>query len=783
MNNLDELKRENEMLRERISRLTAATLRINTSLDLDTVLRDVVESARRLTGACYGIITTMDEVGQPRDFVASGLTPEEYRQMAEWPDGPRLFEHMRDLSAPFRVTSARAFVRELGFSDRLLPGSAFQGTPMRHRGAHVGNFYLCEKEGGQEFTDEDEEILMLFASQAATAIANARTFSEERRARADLETLIETTPVGVVVIDAVTGKTVSHNRESARIADRLRTPGQTIDELLEVITGRRGDGCEFSFKELPLSQHLTNADTVRAEEIVLSVPDGRQVTTLTNATPILSSNGGVATLVVTMQDLAPIQEIERIRAQFVGMVSHELRAPLMAIQGCAVALLDPSASVPPAETREYVRLIHEQAVHMRGLISDLLDAGHIEAGTLSVVPEPSDVAKLVERAKNAFLSGDSPHSVLIDVPTDLPRVMVERPRIVQVLHNLLANAARHSAPASPIRIAAERDGVQISISVSDKGRGVPPERLQHLFGKHTRNANAGPGIGGGLGLSICKGLVEAHGGRIRAESGGVGQGARFTFTLPAVEPTDAVGAAASGTLRAGAQADGGSHSPILVVDDDPQTLRYVRDALPKAGYRAIVTDDLRKLADLIRTEAPRLVLLDLVLPGTDGVELMQWVPELNEVPVICMSAYGREEAIAGALQAGAADYIVKPFTPTELIARIGMALRKRAEPQPVTLGALAIDFDRRRASLEGRALDLTATEFELLRVLVLNVGRVLTYDSLIRNVWNGRSHGSPKLVRTYIKRLRCKLGDVTRPPAYIVNTRGVGYRIKRPGDS
>ena len=516
---------------------------------------------------------------------------------------------------------------------------------------------------------------------------------------------------------------------------------------------------------------------------MLSVPDGRQVTTLTNATPILSSNGGVATLVVTMQDLAPIQEIERIRAQFVGMVSHELRAPLMAIQGCAVALLDPSASVPPAETREYVRLIHLQAVHMRGLISDLLDAGHIEAGTLSVVPEPSDVAELVERAKNAFLSGDSPHSALIDVPTDLPRVMVERRRIVQVLHNLLANAARHSAPASPIRIAAERDGVQISISVSDKGRGVPPERLQHLFGKHTRNADAGPGIGGGLGLSICKGLVEAHGGRIRAESGGVGQGARFTFTLPAVEPTDTVGATACGILRPGSPADGRSHSPILVVDDDPQTLRYVRDALCKAGYRAIVTDDLQKLADLIRTEAPRLVLLDLVLPGTDGVELMQWVPELNEVPVICMSAYGREEAIAGALQAGAADYIVKPFTPTELIARIGMALRKRAEPQPVTLGALAIDFDRRRASLEGRALDLTATEFELLRVLVLNIGRVLTYDSLIRNIWNGRSHGSPKLVRTYIKRLRCKLGDDTRPPAYIVNTRGVGYRIKRPGDS
>ena len=783
MNNYDEQRRENKILRKRISRLTAATLRINASLDLDTVLHDVVESARELTGACYGIISTVDEVGQPQDFVCSGLTPEEHRKMAEWPDAPRLFEHMRDLPAPFRVTSARAFVRELGFSDRLFPESAFQGTPMRHRGAHVGNFYLCEKDGGQVFTGEDEEILMMFASQAATAIASARTCSEECRARAVLETLMETSPVGVVVIDAVTGKMVSHNRESARIADRLRTPGQTMDDLLEVIAGRRGDGRKFSFRELPLSQYLANADTVRAEEIVLSVPDGRQVTTLTNTTPILSSNGGVATLVVTMQDLAPIQEIERIRTQFVGMVSRELRAPLMAIQGCAEALLDPSASVHPAETREYMRLIHEQAVHMRGLFSDLLDAGHIGAGTLSVAPESSDVAELVEQAKNTFLGGDSPHSVPTDLPTDLPRVRVERRRIVQVLNKLLANAAQHSAPASPIRIAAERHGAQVSISVSDKGRGVPPERLQHLFGKHTRNADAGSGIGGGLGLSVCKGLVEAHGGRIWAESGGVGQGTRFTFTLPAVEPTDTVSAVASGTLRPDSPADGRNDSPILVVDDDPQALRHVRDALSKAGYRAIVTDDLQKVADLIRTEAPRLVLLDRVLPGTDGVELMQWVPELADLPVICMSAYGRDEAIAGALHAGVADYIVKPFTSTELIARIGMAVRKHAEPQPVTLGTLAIDFDRRRASLEGRPLDLTATEFELLRVLALNVGRVVSYDALIRKIWNGRSHGSPALVRTYIKRLRCKLGENTRTPAYIVNTRGVGYRFKCPGDS
>ena len=141
----------------------------------------------------------------PQDFVTSGFTEAEHRCLAEWSDGPRLFEHFRDLPGPVRIADVPACVRELGFSTDRLPSKTFQGTPMRHRGVHVGNFYLVEKEGGDAFTDRDEEILVLFASQAATAIANARAYRAERRARADLEALIETSPVGVVVLDVVTG--------------------------------------------------------------------------------------------------------------------------------------------------------------------------------------------------------------------------------------------------------------------------------------------------------------------------------------------------------------------------------------------------------------------------------------------------------------------------------------------------------------------------------------------------------------------------------------------------
>ena len=234
---------ETAALRARISALSAASLRISASLDLEMVLNEVVESARALTGARYGAIATIDEAGAPQDFVTSGFTADEHRHIMEWPDGPRLFEFFRDLPGPLRIPDVPAYVRALGFSpDDRLPSKTFQGTPMRHRGVHVGNFYLVEKAGGEAFTDEDEEILVLFAAQAATAIANARTYRAERRARADLEALIETSPVGVVVFEARTGALVSLNREAARIVQDLCGPGQSAEQLLGVITCRRADG-------------------------------------------------------------------------------------------------------------------------------------------------------------------------------------------------------------------------------------------------------------------------------------------------------------------------------------------------------------------------------------------------------------------------------------------------------------------------------------------------------------------------------------------------------------
>ena len=778
MSRIGRLTQENERLRERMARLSAASLRVSEKLDLESVLGEVVDSARALTGAANAAITTVDRVEDVRDFISSGLTPEELRQLRDLPEGERLWGYLLQSPRPLRVDDLASHLGALGFPTAAILRRSFLGAPIRHRGANVGHFYLTNKEAGQQFTEEDEETLVLFASQAATAIANAQAYRDEQRARADLEALIETSPVGVVVLAARSGEVVSINREARRIVADLLSTGGSLREVQEVMVVRRADGQEVSLAEFSLAQVLGGAETVRAEEMVLSVPHGRTARVLVNATPIRGEDGEVASMVVTMQDLAPLEELERQRTEFLSMVGHELRAPLTSIMGSTRTLLSARTEPDLAEAREFIRIIDEQAEHMRGLIGDLLDAGRIDSGTLSVAPRPSEVAALVERARSTFLGGGGRHTILIDFPDSLPPVMADPRRIVQVLNNLLSNAARYSPASVPIQVAAVRDGVHVAISVADQGRGVSPGRLPHLFSKHGVEG-AGGTVRHGLGLAICKGLVEAHGGRIRAESDGVGQGTRFTFTLP-------VASEAAGVSGAGpAHTTGDEHSPprILVVDDDPRTLRFVRDALRVAGYASVVTGDPREVGRMIRRESPQLVLLDLMFPNTDGIELLEQIPELADLPVIFISGYGRDETIARALEAGAEDYIVKPFSPTELAARVRATLGRSAEARPFMSGELCIRYDTREVSLAGRPIELTATEYGLLRVLSLNAGRIVTRDTLLRQVWGQRARHKSEAVRTFVKKLRRKLGDDAADPTYIFTKRGVGYRFAAPNDS
>ena len=787
MTRADELMRETAELRERLSRLSEASLRINESLDFDTVLQDVVDGARALTASRYGAITVLGEGAQMPDFIVSGLTKEEYQELWDMPEGLGFFEYLSGLEEPLRVSDVDRHMRDLNMP-RFLPSVTVRSllvAPIRHQGVGVGTIYLAHEREDRRFTKEDEETLVLFASHAAMAISNARRHREERRARDDLETLIDTSPVGVGIFDALTGALKSFNREAQRIVETLRNADQTTEDLLEIITFKRADGQEVSLREFPVAELMSAAETLRAEELVISVPDGRSVTVLLNATPILSYDGAVESMVVTFQDMADVKETERLRAEFLAMVSHELRVPLTSIKGSAATVLSSVSDLDPAVVRQFFRIIEDQADHMNDLVSSLLDVARIETGTLAVSPEPAEVATLVDRARSAFASSGGSHQLEIDIEPDLPLVMADRRRIAQVLVNLLSNAERNSPEFSAIRVTAVREDVHVAFSVADAGRGIPAESLPHLFRKFSRLQSEEPGGDTGMGLAICKGIVDAHGGRIWAESGGPGLGARFTFTLPTVEYEERSAAIGSAVSARRDTKEMDSHVRVLTVDDDPQTLRYVRDTLASAGYAPIVTGAPEEALRLVVEEMPQLVLLDLMLPGTDGVELMKEILDIAEVPVIFLSAYGREDLIAKAFDAGAADYLVKPFSPTELAARIRATLRRRAPAtptEPYVRGDLVIDYAERSVTLAGRAISPTTTEYQMLAELSANAGRVLTYKHLLERVWNTRNPDDIRPMRTMVSKLRRKLGDDADNPIYIFTEPRYGYRMPK-GDS
>ena len=781
--------REVDRLRARLAMMSEVSRRITQSWDLNTVLQEVVDGARSLTDARYGAVGVFDDSGRIREFITSGITPEQRRLLGAPPTGLGVLGYLNEVQGPLRLADLTQHSHSVGFPENHPPMKTFLGVPIRHLGEPVGNIYLTEKEGAGEFSEEDEETLVMFASQAAIAIGNAVRYREEFRARDRMETerrrlvaLVESSPVGVMVVDAATRTFASVNQEAERILGMSPEPGSTLVRYHEVAIYRRTDGRKYESHERPLARALDRGEVVRAEEILFDLPDGRRVTTLINATPIYSDDGKIVSAIAVIQDMTPLEEIERLRNEFLAMVSHELRTPLTTIKGCTSIVLGSSDPLDISEVLQYFRVIDEQSDHLRGLVNNLLDMTRIEAGALSVTPKPTDVKSLVDEAQAAFLRRGARNTVEVDLDPDLPPITADRRRITQVMDNLLSNAAKYSPEFSTIRVTGSREGHHVRISVADEGRGIPSDQLSRLFRKFSRIDGDGRErniAGEGLGLAICKGIVEAHGGRITAESGGEERGTRITFTIPE--------AAEIAPMPYGdAAAAPGDQVRILAVDDEPQALWLLRNILSEHGYRLSGTGNPDEMMRLLETEQPSLVLLDLMLPGTSGFELMGRIREVADVPIIFLSADDQEENVVRALSMGAEDYVVKPFSSTELLARVASSLRKRrggganVSRSPYRFEDLTIEYSGRSVTVSGAPVKLSTTEYRLLLELSISAGRVLTHDQILHRVWGWEYSGEVDLLRSTVKNLRRKLGDDANDPRYIFTEPRAGYRMAKP---
>jgi two-component system sensor histidine kinase KdpD len=224
-------------------------------------------------------------------------------------------------------------------------------------------------------------------------------------------------------------------------------------------------------------------------------------------------------------------QTERLRSSLLSSVSHDLRTPLAVITGAASALVDARPEVGPDVRRELSETIHEEAQRLNRLVRNLLDMTKITSGAMKVAKEWQPLEEVVGAALgrlNELLSG---RPIDVRLPADLPLVPIDAVLIEQVFINILENAAKYTPKGSPIEISAARDEGSVVVSVKDRGPGIPKEHLDDIFAKFYRLPREGEGGGAGLGLAICRGIVETHGGSIWAENR-EGGGASFSFTIP-----------------------------------------------------------------------------------------------------------------------------------------------------------------------------------------------------------------------------------------------------------
>jgi two-component system, OmpR family, KDP operon response regulator KdpE len=226
-----------------------------------------------------------------------------------------------------------------------------------------------------------------------------------------------------------------------------------------------------------------------------------------------------------------------------------------------------------------------------------------------------------------------------------------------------------------------------------------------------------------------------------------------------------------------------SKAHILVIDDEPQIRRFLKATLSGHGYDVSEATTAAEGTKLLSLKPPELLILDLGLPDKDGLDVLRELRDWSALPVIVLSARGFEQAKVDALEAGADDYLTKPFGAAELLARIKVALRharqgSASSSDTFKTGGLVVSLEKRVVTVDDVEIHLTPTEYKLLASLVQNAGRVVTHGQLLREVWGKRSSEQGHYLRVYMQHLRQKLGDDALNPRFIITETGIGYRLR-----
>jgi len=474
-----------------------------------------------------------------------------------------------------------------------------------------------------------------------------------------------------------------------------RLTGYSVEELigrpLPSLLGRSTPDGARRWREDPASTDGAHRDGIRQDaNAAFRRRDGTEFPSEYVWSPI-HEQGQVVGAVLTFKDVTDRRELDRLKDELLGVVSHELRTPVASLVGFTELLLTRDYAEP--QRREFLTVMLREGRRLTALINDFLDLQRLESGAQQIVLTPTPLRPLVERAVAA--AGENLAApISVELPDDLPLVLADTDRMEQVLGNLLSNARKYSPAGGDIRVAAQAAEGYVEVAVSDHGLGIPPDALPHMFERFYRvdNSDRRTITGTGLGLAIVRNMVEAHGGRIRAESAGLGEGSTFTFTLNmAQSAVTSMAAAPLSVDRKSVPASG----DVLVVEDDPAFARWLSETLAGAGYGVRVAASGEEALLAVVQARPAALLLDVSLAGHldgwDALAVLRSRPTTTNLPVIMVSArddHDRSEAL------GISQYLVKPVQADALLRalhqldRAGMSAVLVVEDDAVTRQAV-----------------------------------------------------------------------------------------------
>lgn len=500
---------------------------------------------------------------------------------------------------------------------------------------------------------------------------------------------------------------------------------------------------------------------------------------------------------VLLDDITLERSAAQTRGETLAMAAHELKTPLAIIKGSATTLLSNSMRWDPAMQREMLQMIDMQADRLHEILNTLLDVWRLDAGAQNLRFNEIHLPELLRLLVERWRENAPRHRILCEIASDIPVVLCDPTRLEQAFHHLLHNAVTYSPNGGTIRVSLEGGENEVRLSISDQGKGIAPEHLDHIFDRFYRVVEGDERAqGSGLGLAVARATIEAHGGHIWADSPGLDEGATFYCTLPFTPPDAQAGAsswqATGGTPVASARtlpappARHGQHVRIAVVESDARIARYLRANLEEEHYHVQMLNHGTQFLRQFDLEEPELVLLATHLPDMQGLELLQRLREFSRVPVMMLCDDDDEDERVHLLDLGADDLVSKPFYMRELLARLRALQRRQiarniSEPaEPIfTAGDLAIDYTQHQVSLQGRLIQLSRTEYKLLSTLAQNAGRVLTHELLLERVWGAEYNREVDFIWVYISRLRRKIEPDPRHPRYIVTVPDVGYKLVR----